>query len=146
MRARRWLAALMLVALTSCGDGSGYYVRATFDGSDNSGFHFVVWSGNFNAERILDADSQAFAFFIDNGCLHNFQTGGRNASFCIIEGGNLVQYEGFVIRVANIRSPTGTCVAALVDDATARFIDIDLDGAGREIVFVTALQPVLCTI
>ncbi len=134
--------AFLLVVLSSCGGGS---VSVGVD-VDGGGLRFILWTGNFNAERILDADSQSFAFLIDSGCLHNFQTGRRNTSFCIVGNGNLVQYEGFFIRIVNIRSQTGTCISALVDDATSRFIDIDVDGSGREEVFITALQPVLCTI
>ncbi|MGV3742391.1 MAG: hypothetical protein ACO1NO_08785 [Burkholderiaceae bacterium] len=142
MRARSWLFGLLLLALTSCGGGS---VSVGVD-VDGGGLRFILWTGNFNADRILDADNQTFAFYIDSGCLHNFQTGRRNDAFCIVSGETLIRYEGFFIRIVNIRSSTGECVSALVDDVTTRFVDIDVDGTGREVVFITPLQPVLCII
>lgn len=141
MGARRWMTAFLLAALVSCGGGS---VSVGVD-TDGGRLRFILWTGNINADRILDVDNQIFAFLIDNGCLYNFQTGRRNSSFCIVAGGNLIQYEGFRIRIVNIRSTTGACLSAFVEEATTRFIDIDVDAAGREVVFISPLQPVLCT-
>jgi hypothetical protein len=141
MRIRRFLAALLIASLTSCG-GS---VSVGLDVTDGE-LHFIIWTGNFLGSRILDANSQEFAFFIDSGCLYNFQTGRRNASFCIVSGGNIIQYEGVRLRIGNIRSTNGTCVSALVDDTMTRFINVELDGSGREVVFITSIQPDLCTV
>lgn len=142
MRTKKWLAALALMVLTSCGDGS----VAIGLNVDSGGLRFILWTGNVNGELILDADNQRFAFLDDSGCLYNYQTGRRNGAFCIARGGNLIEYQGFLIRIANIRLTNGVCAAALVDDATARFIDIELDGTGREIVLVTSLEPLLCVV
>jgi hypothetical protein len=142
MRVRRWIAALLLAALTSCGGGS---VSIGIDASDGE-LRFIFWTGNFYGDRILDADGQEFAFYISSGCLYNFQTGRRNSSFCIASGGNIIQYDGFLLRIANIRSTNGVCVSALVDDTMTRFINVELDGSGREVIFITGLQPVLCTV
>lgn len=136
------IAALALAALASCGGGSvslGVNV-------DSGGLPFLLWTGNFNGDLILDADNQRFAFYSDDGCLHNYQTGRRNTAFCISSGGNLIIYQGVDIRIANIRSTEGTCIAALVDDVTARFIDIRLDETGRERVYTTAVQPDFCIV
>lgn len=141
MRIRQWLMALLLALLASCGGSVSVGIDVT-DGD----LHFIIWSGNFFGSRILDADSQEFAFFTDSGCLYNFQTGRRNSSFCIVSGGNTVQYEGLRLRIGNIRTTNGTCVSALVDDTMTRFIDVELDGSGREVVLVTTIQPVLCTV
>lgn len=140
IRRKCWIAALALLALTSCGDGSvslGINV-------DSGGLRFILWAGNFNGDLILDADNQRFSFYRDSGCLYNYQTGRRNTSFCVNDDGNLVFYQGFQIRIINIRSDEGTCVAAMVDGATANFIDIRLDDSGREEIHVTLIQPVLC--
>ena len=80
MPIRRCLAAFLLAALTSCGGGS---VSVGIDVTDGD-LHFIIWTGNFFGNRILDADSEEFAFYVDSGCLHNFQTGRRNSSFCIV--------------------------------------------------------------
>lgn len=141
MRLRRWTAACMLVVLAACGGSVSVGI-----GVDSGGLRFVLWTGNFNGDRVVDADNQAYAFLSDNGCLYNFQTGRRNNAFCIVGGGSLVQYQGYAIRLANVRSTNGACVTALVDDVTLRFIDIDVDGSGREVVYLTPLQPVLCTV
>jgi hypothetical protein len=141
MRARHWVAVFMLALLMSCGGSTS--VGVTFD---SDGLRLILWTGNFNAYRILDADNQGFAFFIDTGCLYNYQTGRQNNSFCITSGGNIVQYQGFVIRIVNIRLTNGVCASALVDETTANFIDIELDRWGREVIFVTSLQPALCIV
>jgi hypothetical protein len=141
VRIRRWLAALMFASLASCGGSVSVGIDVT-DGD----LHFIIWTGNFYGNRILDADSQEFAFYVGSGCLYNFQTGRRNSSFCIVAGGNIIQYEGVRLRIANIRSTNGQCVSALVDDTMTRFINLEVDGTGREVVFITALVPVLCTI
>jgi hypothetical protein len=48
------------------------------------------------------------------------------------------------VRIVNIRSVTGVCIAALIDEFTAHFIDIELDSFGREVVFITTLHPDFC--
>lgn len=141
MRTRHWLAAVMLALLMSCGGSTSVGVNV-----DSGGLRLILWTGNFYGERILDADNQGFAFFIDTGCLYNYQTGRQNTSFCITSGGSLIQYQGFVLRIANIRLTNGVCASALVDETTARFIDIELDRWGREVVFITSLQPALCIV
>lgn len=141
MRIRQWLTALLFASLASCGGSVSVGIDVT-DGE----LHFIIWTGNFYGSRILDADSQEFAFFIDSGCLYNFQTGRQNSSFCIVSGGNIIQYKGVRLRIANIRSTNGACVSALVDDTMTRFINVELDGSDREVVFITSIQPVLCTV
>jgi hypothetical protein len=48
------------------------------------------------------------------------------------------------VRIANIRAVNGACIAALIDPATLHFIDIELDTTGREVVFISPLQPQFC--
>lgn len=46
--------------------------------------------------------------------------------------------------IANIRSVSGACIAALIDPVTAQLIDIELDATGREVVFASTLHPQFC--
>lgn len=138
MRVKYWLTALGLAALSACGGSVSVGLNV-----DSGGLQFILWSGNFNGDLILNADDQRFAFYTDNGCLYNFQTDRRNTSFCI-GSGNLIRYQGFHIRIVNIQSVEGTCVAALVDYDTARFVDIRLDASGREEIHLASNQPVPC--
>lgn len=140
LRMKQWIACLGLAILTSCGDGS---VSLGIN-ADSGGLRFILWAGNFNNDLILDADNQRFAFYLDSGCLYNYQTNQRNTSFCISSGGNLIFYQGFRIRIVNIRSMEGTCVAAFVENDTARLIDIRLDGSRREEIHVTPVQAEAC--
>lgn len=141
MRAGYWIAALLLAALTACGGSVSVGV-----GVESRGLRLILWTGNVNGDLVLDADNEHFAFYSDNGCLYNYQTGRRNTSFCLTDEGDLIDYQGFLIRIVNIRSTAGTCVAALVEHASLRFIDIQLDASGRETVFVTRTEPALCIV
>lgn len=127
---------VLALSLSGCGGGSG--------GGPDSGPSFLFWSGSSSGETVIDANSEAFAFYSDSGCLYNFQTGQENTAFCLLPGSNVVTYGPFRGRVLNIRSSTGSCVAALIDDNTANFADISLDAFGREVVALTQLRPVLC--
>jgi hypothetical protein len=46
--------------------------------------------------------------------------------------------------VATGATPAGTCIAALVEESTAQFVDIATDAFDREAVAVTALRPSPC--
>jgi len=138
----RWFVVLLLAALTGCGGGS---VSFSVDGGSND-HPFVIWAGNSNGDRVVDANNSAFAFFADNGCLFNFQTERENTQFCLASAGDTAQYAGFLVRIANIHSVAGDCIAALLDAATGRFIAIGLDSVGREVIFITALHPDFCFI
>lgn len=134
MQLRMGFVTLMLAALTGCGGG----------GSNDQ--PFVIWAGNSNGDEVVDVNNHAFAFFADNGCLFNFQTGRENPSFCLTFAGDTALYGGLRVHIVNIRSVTGACIAALIDEATAHFIDIELDVFGREVVFITDLHPDFCPI
>lgn len=140
MQLRMWFVALLLAALTGCGGGISVDVIA---GPIDDRPHFVIWFGSSSGDQVVDANNNAFAFFADNGCLFNFQTGRENTSFCLASA-DTARYGGFRVRIVNVRSVTGACVAALIDEATAHFIDIELDSFGREVVFITAITPVFC--
>jgi hypothetical protein len=140
MKSGMGTAAFLLAALTGCGGGS-----ASVDVNAGSPAHpFVIWVGNSSGDQVVDANNHVFAFYADSGCLYNFQTGRENTSFCLTSSGDTALYGGFPIRIANVRSSTGPCVAALIDEATARFIDIELDAFGREVVLVTQLGANFC--
>jgi hypothetical protein len=124
---------LLLAVLTACGGGGGGF-------SDQP---FVIWAGNSNGDLVVDANNHAFAFFDDNGCLFNFQTGRENRFFCL-SADDTALYGGFLVGIAIIRSVTGVCIAALIDEATAHRIDIELDAFAREVVFITNLHPDFC--
>src|SRR3981081_1057315 len=118
MQLSKWCVVLLLAALTGCGGGS-----ASFGVGDFFIDHpFVTWAGNSNGDEVVDANNNAFAFFADNGCLFNFQTGRENTHFCLTLAGDTALYDGFLVRIANVRSGTGVCIAALLDAATGNFI------------------------
>lgn len=142
MQPRKALATLLLAALTGCGGGFVSVGIGTFSVDEP----FIVWTGNDSGDRIVDANNRVFAFYTDSGCLYNFQTRRQNPNFCLTATGNTAQYGGLLVRIANIRAVTGVCIAALVDGATARFIDIGIDAVGRETIIVTTLQPQLCIV
>lgn len=142
MQANKWLSMLFLAALGGCGGGFVSVGLGTTFVDDES--PFVFWAGSSNEDRVVDVNNKAFAFFADNGCLYDFQSERENRSFCLNPGGDTAQYGQLTVRIANIRAVNGTCIAALVDAVSARFIDIELDTAGREVVFVTAASPQFC--
>lgn len=135
MQSRMGFVTLLLAALTGCG---GYCCGGSSDQL------FVIWAGNSNGDQVVDANNHAFAFFNDNGCLYNFQTGRENRFFCLGSADDTTLYGGILVGIANIRSVTGVCVAALIDEATAHLIDIELDSFAREVVFITDLHPDFC--
>jgi len=140
MRSKTGIALLLLAALTGCGGGS-----VSVDNGGGANEHpFVIWLGNSSQDQVIDANNHVFAFYADNGCLYNFQTGRENTSFCLTSAGDTALYGGFPVRIANVRSSTGVCVAALIDQTTGRFIDIELDALGREVVIVTQLNADFC--
>jgi hypothetical protein len=146
MQLSKWCVVLLLAALTGCGGSVSFGV-----GDASIDHRFVVWAGNSragnrNGDEVVDANNNAFAFFADNGCLFNFQTGRENTHFCLTLAGDTALYDGFLVRIANVRSGTGVCIAALLDAATGNFIAIGLDSVGREVVFITALHPDFCVI
>jgi hypothetical protein len=136
MQLRMGLVALLLAALTGCGGGGG----------DSAPPPFVIWAGNSNGDHVVDANNHAFGFFADNGCLFNFQTGRENPLFCLTSAGDTALYGGLRVRIVNIRSVTGVCIAALIDEVTAHFIAIELDSFGNEVVFITDLHPDFCIV
>ena len=141
MQLSKWCVVLLLAALTGCGGSISFGV-----GDVPIDHPFVIWAGNSNGDEVVDANNNAFAFFADNGCLFNFQTGRENTHFCLTLAGDTALYDGFLVRIANVRSGTGVCIAALLDAPTGRFIAIGLDSVGREVVFITALHPDFCLI
>ena len=135
-------ASLVLAALAGCGGGS---TSVSVDGvPEPSRRTFIFWSGSSGGERVVDVNNDAFAFFSDTGCLYNFRTGLENPGFCLNAGGDRVRYGVLAMRIVNVTSVTGTCIAALVEESTAQFVDIETDSFGREIVAVTALRPNPC--
>lgn len=132
----------LLAALAGCGGGSGSVGVSAFSFDTP----FVVWVGNSNGDQVVDFNNHAFAFFADNGCLFNFQTGWENPHFCLTSAGDTAFYGGLRMDIVNVRSVIGTCIAALVDSATGHFIDIELDSFGKEVVFITDFHPDFCLI
>lgn len=140
----RW-AMLALATLTGCGG----YVSVGVSGGDFYDYYddpFIFWRGNSSGDQVVDANNDAFAFYADNGCLHNFRTGRENRDFCLTSGGGTALYGGLAMRVVNIRSVAGTCITGLVNEATGNLIDIELDSLGREVVFITPLRPEPCIV
>lgn len=43
---------------------------------------FIIWAGNDSSD-LVDANHRAFAFYVNNGCLFNFQTRRANPHFCL---------------------------------------------------------------
>lgn len=143
MGLRIGLITLLLAALTGCGGGGSASVSVGTAPADTP---FVIWFGNSSGDVVVDANNDAFAFFADNGCLYNFQTGLENPFFCLTSAGDTARYGGLRILVTNVRSVTGTCITALIDKASLHFIDIVPDTFGNEVVFVTDLHADFCLI
>ncbi|HYD62343.1 MAG TPA: hypothetical protein VEC35_18415 [Noviherbaspirillum sp.] len=141
MRLGKALRTLLLVTLTGCGGGSVSVGVGEFSDDEPS---FIIWTGNYNGDLVVDANNQVFAFYADNGCLYNFHTQRENPHFCLTAPGNAALYGGFLVRIANVRALSGACVTALIDPVTAHFVDVEIDAFGREAVFVTSLHPQFC--
>ncbi|WP_194712592.1 hypothetical protein [Noviherbaspirillum soli] len=141
MASKIGFATLVLAALAGCGGGSA---SVSVDGPEPSRRTFIFWSGSSSGERVVDVNNDAFAFFSDTGCLYNFQTGRENQGFCLNAGGDRVRYGVLAMRIVNVTSAAGTCIAALVEESTAQFVDIATDAFDREVVAVTALRPSPC--
>ena len=135
------LALTVAVSLAGCGGGGSSSSDARDVVVEPS---FLVWSGSGGGDEVIDADSKIFAFYADSGCLFNFQTGRENTAFCLQPGTNLAAYGPFRGQVLNVRAADGACVAALIDDTTGNFADIEVDSFGREVVLLTELRPSLC--
>jgi hypothetical protein len=136
--------SLLFTAVTLSGCGGGGDSGSADEGQDSQAHPFLVWAGSSSGDRVIDANNDAFAFFADTGCLFNFQTGRENRDFCLTSGQSTAQYGRLFMRIVNGRSVVGSCIAALVEESTARFIDIQIDTFGREIVIVTTVQPEPC--
>lgn len=142
MRWKQWCAYAVPLVLAGCGGGStSVYVD---DGPAPARRTFIFWSGSSGGERVVDVNNDAFAFFDDTGCLYNFRTGRENQGFCLTAGGDRVRYGVLAMRIVNVTSAAGTCIAALVEESTAQFVDIETDAFDREVVAVTALRPNPC--
>lgn len=135
-------ALLVLAGLAGCGGGSTSV--SIDDGPAPVRPTFIFWSGSSGGERVVDVNNDAFAFFNDSGCLYNYQTGRENQGFCLSASGDRVRYGVLAMRIVNVTSVTGTCIAALVEESTAQFVDIEVDAFGREVVAVTGLRPNPC--
>ena len=105
---------------------------------------FLTWIGSSGGIRVIDGPGNQFAFYADNGCLRNYQTGQENVAFCLAAGSNFVNYGAFHGQVLNVLVADGTCQAAIVDTASGNFVDIEVDQFGREVVLTTALRPAFC--
>lgn len=105
---------------------------------------FIGWSGSSGGTTVIDGAGHQFAFYSDSGCLYNAQTGQENLAFCLAPGSNFVNYGAFRGQVANVVVSNGTCQAAIIDSLTGNFSDIEIDSSGRELVFTTQANPVLC--
>ena len=143
MRSGKGLATLLLAALMGCGGGYISVGVGEFFVDEPS---FIIWTGNYSGDRVVDANNQIFAFYTDSGCLYNFQTRRANPNFCLTATGDTVQYSGFLVRITNVRAVTGACITALIDPATTRFVDIEIDAYGRETIFITELHPQFCIV
>jgi len=142
MASKIGFALLVLATLAGCGGGSTSV--SIVGGQQPARRTFIFWSGSSGGERVVDVNNDAFAFFTDTGCLYNFQTGRENQGFCLNAGGDRVRYGVLAMRIVNVTSAAGTCIAALVEESTAQFVDIAIDAFGREVVAVTALRPNPC--
>lgn len=141
MVSRTGFAVLFLAALAGCGGSTSVSIN---DGPVAPLPTFILWSGSSGGERVVDASNDAYAFYTDSGCLYNFRTGRENPNFCLTSEQNTVRYGALFMRVVNVLSTAGTCIAGLVEESTAYFIDIELDAFGREVAIVTALRPTPC--
>lgn len=132
------LTALTTIILTGCGGGS-----ASVD-VIAAPPQFIVWTGSSGGNFVIDGVGHQFAFYSDNGCLYNPQTGQENLAFCLAPGSNFVNYGTFHGQVANVLVSNGACQAAIIDSLTGNFSDIEIDAYGREVVLTTQLHPVIC--
>lgn len=105
---------------------------------------FIVWPGNTSGVHVIDGIGRIFAFYSDTGCLYNSQTGQENSTFCLIPGSNVVAYGPFRGQIENVIASDGTCQAAIIDQITGNFADIEVDTYGHEVVATTSLRPVFC--
>ncbi|HEU4776252.1 MAG TPA: hypothetical protein VFS95_05460 [Telluria sp.] len=127
------------VLLAGCGGGSAEVQIAPLPPQ------FVSWFGSAVATQVIDDLGHTFAFYSDNGCLYNFQTGAENSAFCLVPGTrNIVAYGPFRGEVVNVLASNGTCQAAIIDQLTGTFVDIEVDSYGREVVTTTPLHPTVC--
>ena len=126
------------LVLSGCGGGS-----ASVD-VGSAAPQLIVWAGSNGGNRVIDGPGNQFAFYSDNGCLYNFQTGQENTAFCLAPGSNFVNYGAFHGQVVNVLVSNGACQAAIVDLQTGNFSDIEVDNFGREVVLTTQLRPALC--
>ena len=85
MRPGKALTTLLLAALTGCGGGSVSVGIGAFSVDEPS---FIFWTGNASGDLVVDANNQVFAFYADNGCLHNFQARRENPNFCLTATGD----------------------------------------------------------
>ncbi|WP_147376868.1 hypothetical protein [Noviherbaspirillum saxi] len=142
MEAKNWVSPLALALLVGCGGGE--ISLGISGGSDRFVPTFLSWTGNSSGDQVVDVNNDAFAFYSDSGCLHNFRTGRENPDFCLSSRQGNVRYGRLSMRVVNALSTAGTCITVLVEESTANFVDIELDALGREVVFVTAARPGFC--
>src|SRR3569833_168357 len=122
MKYKLGIAPLQLAAIAGCG-GCDYSVAIGF-GECSFDHPFVIWAGNSNCDQVVDVNNNAFAFYADNVCLYNFRTGRENTQFCLTSGAGTALYGGFRMRITNVQTVTGTCIAALIDESTGHFIDV----------------------
>lgn len=128
-----------VVLLTGCGGGSSDVAVA------QPLPQFVSWSGSAGGSHVIDGLNHVFEFYADTGCLYNLQTGKENIVFCLIPGTtNVVAYGPFRGQVRNVLASDGTCQAAIIDQYTGNFADIEVDPYGKEIVATTPLPPAFC--
>jgi hypothetical protein len=128
----------LAVLLAGCGGGSAEVAVV------QPGPEFIVWPGNAGGVHVIDGLNHSFAFYADTGCLHNFQTGRENTAFCIVRGSNIVAYGPFRGQIANVLAADGSCRAAIIDQLTGNFSDVETDVYGREVVATTSLRPAFC--
>ncbi len=129
----------LAVLLSGCGAGGSTDVAIVATAPQ-----FIVWAGSAGGSHVIDGLGHSFAFYQDTGCLYNAQTGRENSAFCLASSTNVVAYGPFRGVVQNIVAADGTCQAAIVDQFSGYFADIEVDAYGREVIFSTLLVPVYC--